>query len=228
MSTISVNVTSPAANAVVPRQFQVTGSVSVRLSPRHGPVIRQFASVQFGDGGPVFSATFTSATTWTCVGQVAANVPPAAFVNIHVTAGASIRFMIVAGEPDVEDIEASTVVTVQIANPAPVLSIDAVPADVTATQIPFAFTLSGSVSDVDANVNSVQCALDLGAFENAENLAGNWTRWRKVYSLGAGLHRFIVRATDAGGNQVQQTQFVNIVPPVPVPDPGTALSLIHI
>jgi hypothetical protein len=222
MSTISVNVTSPAANAVVPRQFQVTGSVSVRLSPRHGPVISQFASVQFGDGGPVFSATFTSATTWTCVGQVAANVPPAAFVNIHVTAGASIRFLIVAGEPDVEDVEASTVVTVQIANPAPVLSIDAVPADVTATQIPFAFTLSGSVSDVDANVNSVQSALDLGAFENAENLAGNWTRWRKVYSLGAGLHRFIVRATDAGGNQVQQTQFVNIVPPVPVPDPGTA------
>jgi hypothetical protein len=222
MSTISVNVTSPAANAVVPRQFQVTGSVSVRLSPKHGPITSQFASVQFGDGGPVFSATFTSATTWTCVGQVAANVPPAAFVNIHVTAGASIRFLIVAGEPDIEDVEASTVVTVQIANPAPVVSIDAVPADVTATQIPFAFTLSGSVSDADANVNSVQSALDLGAFENAENLAGNWTRWRKVYSLGAGLHRFIVRATDAGGNQVQQTQFVNIVPPVPVPDPGTA------
>ncbi|MGZ5904623.1 MAG: hypothetical protein ACXWKQ_04680 [Reyranella sp.] len=65
MSTISVNVTSPAANAVVPRQFQVTGSVSVRFSPKHGPVTSQFASVQFGDGGPVFSATFTSATTWT-------------------------------------------------------------------------------------------------------------------------------------------------------------------
>ena len=223
MSQSSCSVTSPSADAVVPRQFEVTGSISVQLSPGHGPMTSKCVSVQFGDGGPVVAATFTSATTWTCTGQVAANVPPGAFVNVHVTAGATIRVLIMPGEPDIEDVEASTVVTVRIANPAPVLTIDAVPAEVTATQLPFAFTLAGSTSDPDANVTSVQCALDTGAFEHVGNLAGNWSRWRKDYSLGAGLHRFIVQAIDLGGNQVQQQAFMMVHPPGgDVPDPGTA------
>ncbi len=179
--------------------------------------------MQFGDGGPAFAATFTTATAWTCTGQIAAGVPPNSLINVRVTANASIRYMHTPSEPDIETVTASTVVTVRIANPPPVVSIDAIPADVTATQLPFAFTLAGSVSDPDANVTSVQCALDTGGFETAENLTGNWTRWRKVYSLGAGLHRFIVQVTDLGGNQVQQQQFLMIHPPGgDVPDPGTA------
>ena len=223
MSTISVSVSSPAANTVVPRQFQVTGSILIRLSPKRGPITSQWVSVQFGDGGPVFNGTFTSATAWTCTGQVAANVPPAAFVNIHVTAGASIRVLTLPGEPDIEDVEGSTVSTVQIYNPAPILSINAVPAETTATQLPFPFTLTGTISDADVNVTSVQCALDLGAFENVINVAGNWASWRKDYNLGAGLHRFIVRAIDAGGNAAQQQAFMMVHPPGgDVPDPGTA------
>jgi hypothetical protein len=223
MSTISVSVASPAANTVVPRQFQVTGSIFIQRSPKRGPIISQWVSVQFGDGGPVFNGTFTSATTWTCTGQVAANVPPAAFVHVNVTAGASIRVLILPGEPDIEDVEGSTVSTVQIYNPAPLLSINAVPADTTATQLPFPFTLTGTISDADVNVTSVQCALDLGAFENVTSVAGNWASWRKDYNLGAGLHRFIVRAVDAGGNQAQQQAFMMVHPPGgDVPDPGTA------
>jgi hypothetical protein len=223
MSTISVSVSSPAANTVVARQFQVTGSIFIQRSPKRGPIISQWVSVQFGDGGPVFNGTFTSATTWTCSGQVAANVPPAAFVTIHVTAGASIRVLTLPGEPDIEDVEGTTASTVQIYNPAPVLSINAVPADANATQLPFPFTLTGTISDSDVNVTSVQCALDLGAFENVTNVAGNWASWRKDYSLGAGLHRFIVRAIDAGGNVAQQQAFMMVHPPGgDVPDPGTA------
>ena len=48
------------------------------------------------------------------------------------------------------------------------------PADTTATQLPFPFTLTGTISDADVNVTSVQCALDLGAFENVTSVAGNW------------------------------------------------------
>ena len=42
-----------------------------------------------------------------------------------------------------------------------------------------------------------RCALDTGDFAPVDNLAGNWSRWRKDYSLAAGLHRFIVQAIDA-------------------------------
>ena len=77
MSTISVSVSSPAANTVVPRQFQVTGSILIRLSPKRGPITSQWVSVQFGDGGPVFNGTFTSATAWT-YRPGRRNVPPAA------------------------------------------------------------------------------------------------------------------------------------------------------
>ena len=98
------------------------------------------------------------------------------------------------------------------------------PADTTATQLPFPFTLTGTISDADVNVTSVQCALDTRrASRTSTNVAGNWTLWRKDYSLGAGLHRFIVRAIDAGGNQVQQQAFMMVHPPGgDVPDPGTA------
>ena len=223
MSQLFVQVSSPTSGAVVTRSVVVTGSMTVQLTLGRGPVTSKSVSVQFGDGGPVVAATFTTATAWMCTGQAAASVPPNAFINLHVTAHASIRYLIRVGEPDVEDVTASTAVTVRISNPPPVLSVDAFPADVTATTLPFAFTLSGSVSDPDANVSSVQCALDTGGYETAENLAGNWTRWRKVYSLGAGLHRFTLRVLDLGGHDVRQDQFLMIHPPGgDVPDPGTA------
>ena len=167
----------------------------IRLSPKRGPITSQWVSVQFGDGGPVFNGTFTSATAWTCTGQVAANVPPAAFVNIHVTAGASIRVLTLPGEPDIEDVEGSTVSTVQIYNPAPILSINAVPAETTATQLPFPFTLTGTISDADVNVTSVQCALDLGAFENVINVAGNWASTAAWVAFIRGSNQTVPRAS---------------------------------
>ena len=111
----------------------------------------------------------------------------------------------------------------QIANPAPLLSINAVPADTTATTAALRLHAHRIDVDADANVTSVQCALDIGAFETVGNVAGNWSRWRKDYSLGAGLHRFTVRAIDLGGNQAQQ----QALPDGPSagrrrPDPGTA------
>src|SRR3954469_24400047 len=113
MSQLFVQVASPGWGAVVPRSFVVTGSITVQLTPGRGPVTSKWVSVQFGDGGPVVAATFTTATAWTCTGQVAASVPPNAFINLHVTANASIRYLIRLGEPDIEDVTAATAITVR-------------------------------------------------------------------------------------------------------------------
>jgi len=62
MSQMFVQVATPSPGAVVPRSFEVTGSISVQLSLRHGPLVTKSVSVQFGDGGPVVAATFLTAT----------------------------------------------------------------------------------------------------------------------------------------------------------------------
>lgn len=216
MSQMFVQVATPSPGAVVPRSFQVTGSISVQLSPRHGPLVTKSVSVQFGDGGPVVAATFLTDTTWRCVGQPSANVAPGTTINIKVTASGSIRFLVTPREPDFEDVEAIANLAVQI-NPAPRLTIDAFTADVTPAQLPLAFTLAGSTQDAGRDVSSVQCALDVGAPETVTNVAGDWSRWQKTYSLAVGLHRFIVQAFDREGNQDRQEAVVMVRPPVEAP-----------
>ena len=58
MSQMFVQIATPAAGAEVPRSIEVTGSISVQFSPRHGPLTSRSVHVQFGDGGPVRAATF--------------------------------------------------------------------------------------------------------------------------------------------------------------------------
>jgi hypothetical protein len=222
MSQMFVQITAPGPGTPeVSRAFTVTGNISVQFSPGHGPLVSRSVSVQFGAGGPVHTATFSTATSWSCTGAPAANVPPGATITLTVTASGSVRFFIVPGEPDFEDVGAVATLAVRIANPPPVVTIDAFPAEVTATALPFAFTLSGSTSDPDNNVSAVSCALDTGAFAPVDNPAGNWSRWQESYALSGGLHRFIVQANDLGGNQVQAQAFLTVHPPVAPPDPGT-------
>jgi hypothetical protein len=223
MSQMFVQITSPAGPGIpeVPRSFTVTGSISVQLSAGHGPLTSQSVSVQFGTGGPVQSATFLTTTTWRCTGAPAATAQPGGTIVLTVTARGTVRVIIVRGEPDIEDVEAMAVLTVRIANPPPVLTIDAFPAEVTATALPYAFTLSGSTTDPDNNVSAVSCALDTGALLPVDNPSGNWSRWQKSFALLGGLHRFIVQANDLGGNQVQAQAFLTVHPLVVPPDPGT-------
>src|SRR5689334_12888673 len=118
MSQMFVQIATPGPGAVVPRSFEVTGSISVQLSPRHGPLVSKSVSVQFGDGGPVVAATFPTATTWRCTGHPGANVAPGATINIRVTATGLIRFLVTPTEPDFEDVDAVANLAVQI-NPPP-------------------------------------------------------------------------------------------------------------
>ena len=193
----------------------------MQFSPGHGPLVSKSVSVQFGAGGPVRTATFPTATSWSCTGAPAASVPPGATITLTVTASGSVRFFIVRGEPDTEDVGAVATLVVRIANPPPVVAIDAFAAEVNATALPFAFTLSGSTTDPDNNVSAVSCALDTGAFALVDNPSGNWSRWQKSFALSGGLHRFIVQANDLGGRQVQAQAFLTVHPPVEPPDPGT-------
>jgi hypothetical protein len=223
MSQMFVQITTPAGPGIpeVPRSFTVTGSISVQFSFRAGPLTTKSVSVQFGAGGPVQTAVFLTQTSWSCTGAPAASVPPGATITLTVSARGSVRVIIVPGEPDVEEVSAVATLAVRIANPPPVLAIDAFPAEVSATALPFAFTLSGSTADPDTNVSAVSCALDTGAFALVDNISGNWSRWRKNFALTGGLHRFIVQANDLGGNQVQAQAFLFVHPPVEPPDPGT-------
>jgi hypothetical protein len=222
MSQMFVQITAPGPGTpTVPRAFTVTGGISMQFSPGHGPLVSKSVSVQFGAGGPVQTATFSTPTNWSCTGAPAASVPPGATITLTVTARGSVRFFHVTGEPDLEDVGAVATLAVHIANPPPVVTIDAFPPEVNATALPFAFTLSGSTSDPDNNVSAVSCALDTGAFVPVDNPAGNWSRWQKSFALSGGLHRLIVQANDLGGNQVQAQAFLTVHPPIEPPDPGT-------
>jgi hypothetical protein len=215
-----VQIATPTAGSEVPRSIEVTGSISVQFSPRHGPLTSKSVRVQFGDGGAVRAATFLTETTWRCVGQPNASVPPGGLVTLSVTATGTVRVLIVRGEPDLEDVDASDSVTVRMANPPSQITIDAFAPEVSSAQLPLAFTLTGSTSDPDANVSLVQMALDTGDFAPVENLSGDWSRWRAALSLPAGLHRFSVQARDAGGNVTEQDAFLNVLPVPPPPDPA--------
>jgi hypothetical protein len=214
MSELSIQIATPAgAGSIVPevpRSFEVGGTIAIQLSPRHGPVTRKSVAVQFGDAGPSLAASFTNPNTWLCTGAPLAAVPAGSTINITVTASATVRFFHNPFEPDLEDLDAQAVFAVHLANPAPVLSIDAFAPELSAAQLPLPFTLAGGTTDPDGNLASVQCALDTGDFELADNLSGEWSRWQKTLMLSAGLHRFIVRALDQGGNQAQLEQFVMV------------------
>jgi len=224
MSQMFVQITAPAGPGTpeVPRAFTVTGSISVQITQRQGVLVSKSVSVRFGDGGPVQTAIFpTNETIWSCAGAPAASVPPGATITVTATARGSVRYFIVPGEPDVEEVSAVATLTVRIANPPPVLAIDAFPSEVNATALPFPFMLSGSTTDPDTNVSVVSCALDTGTLAPVDNVSGNWSRWRKNFALTGGVHRFIVQANDLGGNQVQAQAFLIVHPPVAPPDPGT-------
>jgi len=138
----------------VPRSVTVSGSISVQITQPHGALVSKSVSVQFGDGGPIRTAIFsTNETSWSCTGAPAASVLPGASITLTVTARGSVRYFIVPGEPDIENVSAVARLTVRIANPPPVLAIDGFPVEVTAATLPFAFTLSGSTADPDNNAS---------------------------------------------------------------------------
>lgn len=68
-------------------------------------------------------------------------------------------------------------------------------------QPPYRVVITGEVSDA-SSISSVQWKRDNGSYNLAENLTGNWSRWRaSVNLLTLGDHTVTLRATDSAGNQ---------------------------
>src|SRR5215470_10787290 len=115
MSQLLVQVATPVAGAEVPRTCEVTGSISVEAAP--GPLVSKSVNVKFGDGGLVVAATFLTATTWRCAGQLDPGQPPGSTVNITVTAEGIIQFPLAPPATGTEEVAATANLAVRIAYP---------------------------------------------------------------------------------------------------------------
>jgi len=113
MSQLFVQIATPVAGAEMPRTCEVTGSISVVAA--RGPLVSKSVNVQFGAGGPVVVATFLTATTWRCVGQLDPGQPAGNTVNITVTAEGTIQFPLAPPATGLEEVAATANVAVRIA-----------------------------------------------------------------------------------------------------------------
>lgn len=211
MAQLHIGIDTPSGTAtsvpVVPRSFQVSGWMSVNLGrgESEDPGARR-VSVTFGAGATVTATV--QGQQWHCNGTLPDSLVAGAVGVVTVSAETVVWSFHNPSEPDPQTVVHHATFQVRLQNPPPQPSIDALPDEVVAPALPHSLTITGSVADSDSNVVSVQCALDLGAFEAAQSTASGWSRWRKSYSLSAGLHRFTVRATDQGGNVVSAERFV--------------------
>jgi hypothetical protein len=117
MSQLFVQIATPGSGAEVPRNFEVTGGISVQFTHTQAHLTRSSVNVQFGDNGPVVAATFLTPTTWRCIGQLDPSLAPGTPVNIKVTANGLIQFPIGPGEPGSEDVQATATLAVRVVSP---------------------------------------------------------------------------------------------------------------
>src|SRR5690348_1707531 len=104
MATVSVSITTPAANAEVEDSVSVTGTVAVQ-----GGVLKKInqVNVRFGQSGPLGQATVTLAGQWACTGTVAPGAPAGGALTIGVFANVTVHGV---GEDDVLDGEGDVAV----------------------------------------------------------------------------------------------------------------------
>jgi hypothetical protein len=115
MSQLFVQIATPVAGDEMLRTCEVTGSISAQAA--RGPLVSKSVNVRFGDRGPVVAATFLTATTWRCVGQLDPGQPPGSTVNITVTAEGIIQFPLAPRATGTEEVAATANLAVRIAYP---------------------------------------------------------------------------------------------------------------
>jgi hypothetical protein len=85
-------------------------------------------------------------------------------------------------------------------------------------------TVTGTASDSESGIGTVQLRVDEGSYATATPKApGDWSTWSVTVSITAGQHRLVPRATDNAGNQAWNSIFITVndstTPPPPPPDP---------
>lgn len=159
MSGIAVFITTPAQSSTVGRKALFAGSIS----PFKGAV--NFVRIQLGAGGPVVSANH-SGFGWGWQGLLPNNVRPGQAFQIVVTA---IGTMVVGhdpeGDPITQSVDGEVAGSFVLENIVPELHIQPFRSPIVVAQLPYLFTLEGSVSEAKPDVYGVpklQC--QIGSF----------------------------------------------------------------
>jgi hypothetical protein len=194
MSGLFLFIATPAQNSTVGRSLQVSGSIgqingSIRL-----------AQIQFGVGGPTVTVTPPRRVwTWFWQGLVPNNIRPGQAFPIIVTASGSMQTT-GGPEPQFTDVDGQAVANVVLENVVPVLTVSPFQSPIVVTQLPYAFTLSGTVSEGNGppyGVPQVQYQIGNGPLTN---LAVSQGKWSVSLSLQPGDYPLTVRASDAFGS----------------------------
>ena len=220
MSQMFVPIATPTPGSEVARSIEVTGSISVQVSPRHGPLTSKSVHVQFGDGGPVSGRDIPDPNDMAM--RRATERKRAAGRHNHSERHGIGNHPLPHRARRTGHRGCRRQRQRYGAHRQPAIAgRDRFLSAGSEHRAPAAGVHAGWFNlGPDANVSLVQMALNTGKLEAVDNLSGNWSRWQKALSLTAGLHRFVVQARDAGGNVTQQVAFLNVLPvPVP-PDPA--------
>lgn len=213
--TVNVQINNPSANATINgphtgATFQVSGTASASS----GSLTK--VEVQIGTGTYQSASQITAGSwaNWT----YNASVPTAG--QIAITARAT--------HSDGKTSSHSVNVQVALAPPpdltAPGLNItfpsggQDFPGTVAGVAL---VTLTGTASDIQSGVQTVEIKLDEGAFSPATAVSADWSNWSKAVTINsAGNHTITARCTDKAGNSTVRTVGVRVIaapPPDTVP-----------
>jgi hypothetical protein len=225
MPQLFIDITFPGQVPTVDRTFQLRGNVSWSV-PANWVNISKNVAIQFGPGGQLAAASFTSGNNWQCTGTVSPSAPWGQFLQVTLSANASFRFMRVL-TPVIETLNVSTTFMVRLI-PAfpPTINLSPFPSPIVAPQVPLDFVFVGSATGVQGPVTVVQYKVEGGQFANAINVSGNWSQFNIRLPLpptaGGPDHVLTIRAVDSFGTtgEISKAFAVQPQPPIVVP-PGS-------
>ncbi len=232
MSTLTVTITSPPPNSVVPsRTFTVRGTVSLHATSGRSLVGSISVGVRFGVNGPTVAARVVSNSTWECTGAPPAGIHPNSAITVVAVASATLRFFIPADRSfDVEDITGSASLPVQLPGPvAPVITVDAINSPVLSAELPKMMTFTGTAVGLQAPMMLVQYAVEgsTGGFPSAVSTSGNFATWSVTLPVPPGDHTLMFKGIDrfGSGQDVTSSFTLKPDPPITIPPGAKAATL---
>jgi hypothetical protein len=219
-STLSVAITSPAPNSVVPgRSFTVQGTVSLQPAKDHILVKPVDVAVRFGNGGPTVMATVHNAS-WECTGTAPAGAPPNSTIVLTVSASAQLKFFVFGDQAwELEDLDASAQTSAVLPPPVPpTLTITPIASPIVTDDLPVTFKIAGSAAGNDAPIMVVQYAVEgwLEGPYSVINTGGNYASWSITLAAPPGQHLLTVNALDRFGTTASLAVPFTVQPQTPI------------
>jgi hypothetical protein len=226
MSTLNITISSPGANTTVSsRSITVRGTVALHPSGGHTLQGKISVSVTFGINGPSVAATVTG-SNWECTGSPLAGIHPSTPIVLTASASASLKFFVPADKSfDIEDVDASTQVSVVLPAPRPpVLTVAPVASPIVTDQLPTTVTLTGTALGLDAAMMIVQYSVDgwLEGPYSVVSTSGRFATWSVTLPLPPGDRTIVFKAYDLFGTGVDATVHISVQPQTPIVVPPGA------